>query len=96
MRPVFEHALVEALGLPQIGAPVVRDAAKEDVVVAALDHVDGVDLDIAEMIHGGRDRRRPVAERVRRIEPLATQPDLPGFGLGQGMGWNRAGHRPAM
>ena len=87
MRPVFEHALVEALRLPQIRAPIIGDAAIENVMMAALDHIDGVDLHIAEMIHGGGDRLRPVAERVRRIEPLGTQPDSPGLGLGQGMGW---------
>ena len=57
MRPVFEHALVDALGLPQVGAPVVGDAAIENVMMAALDHVDGVDLHIAEMLDRGRDRR---------------------------------------
>ena len=65
-------------------------------MMATLDHMDGVDLDIAEMLHGGGDRRWPLAERGRRVEPLAAQPDSPGLGLGQGVGWDRAGHRPAM
>ena len=56
MRPVFEHALVDALGLAQVGAPIGRDAAEENVVMAALDDVDGVDLHIAEMVHRGGDR----------------------------------------
>ena len=64
MGPVFEHALVDALGLPQVGAGVGRDAAIENVMMAALDHVDGVDLHIAEMLHRRRDRLRPVAERL--------------------------------
>ena len=64
MRPVFEHALVDALGLPQVGAGIGGDAAIENVMMAALDHVDGVDLHIAEMVHRGRDRLRPVAERL--------------------------------
>ena len=64
MRPVFEHALVDALGLAQIGAAIGRDAAIENVVMAALDHVDGVDLHIAEMVHRRRDRLRPGAERL--------------------------------
>ncbi len=96
MGPVFEHALVDALGLPQVRAAIIGDAAEENVVVAALDHVDGVDLHIAEMLHRGGSGRRPLAERVRRIEPLGTQPDSPGLGLGQGVGFCRAGHRPAM
>ena len=96
MGPVFEHALVDALGLPQIGAAVGGNAATENMVVAALDHVDGVDLHIAEMLDRRRRRLRPVAERRWRIEPLGAQPDAPGFGLGQGMGFSRAGHRAAM
>ena len=84
--PVFEHALVDALGLPQIGAAVVGNPATENVVVAALDHVDGVDLHIAEMLDRGGRRRRPVAERRRRVEPLGAQPDPAGLGLAQGTG----------
>ena len=96
MRPVFEHALVDALGLPQVRAAIIGDAAEENVVMAALDHVDGVDLHIAEMLHRGGGGRRPLAERIRRVEPLGAQPDSAGLGLGQGIGRNRAGHRPAM
>ena len=65
-------------------------------MMAALDHVDGVDLHIAEMLHRRRDRLRPVAERLARIEPLGVQPDSPGLGFGQGKGFGRAGHRAAM
>ena len=96
MRPVFEHRLVEALRLPQIRALVVGDAVEQDVMMAALDHIDGVDLHIAEMLDRGGNRRRPFAERIRRIEPLGSQPDSPGLGLGQGMGWGHAGHCAAM
>ena len=63
MRPVFEHAFVDALGLAQVGAGIGRDAAIENVVMAALDDVDGVDLHIAEMVHGGGNRLRPSAKR---------------------------------
>ena len=96
MRPVFEHALVDALGLAQIGAAIGGDAAIEDVMMAALDHVDGVDLHIAEMVDRRRHRLRPGAERRRRVEPLGAQPDSPGLGFGQGTGFSRAGHRTAM
>jgi hypothetical protein len=65
-------------------------------MMAALDHIDGVDLHITEMLYRSGNRWRPVAERIRRIEPLGSQPDDPGLGLGQGMGWDRAGHRAAM
>ena len=73
MRPVFEHALVAALGLPQIGAAIVGDAGVEDVVVAALDHVDGVDLHIAEMGDRIRDRLRSLAERRRACRAAARR-----------------------
>ena len=79
MRPVFEHASVGALGLPQIGAAIIGNAGIEDVVMAALDHVDGVDLHIAEMGDCIRDRDRAGPERRRRIEPLGSNPDTPGL-----------------
>ena len=85
MGPVFEHAFVDALGLAQIGAPVIGNAGPQDMVMAALDDVDGVDLDIAEMGDRIRHGLRPIAERRARVQPLGTQPEAPGFGLGQGM-----------
>ena len=96
MGPVFENALVDALGLPQVRAPIGGDAAIENVMMAALDHMDGVDLDIAEVIHRCGYGLRPVAKRLARIEPLGVQPDSPGLGFGQGTGFGRAGHRAAM
>ena len=96
MGPVFENALVDALGLPQVRAPVGGDAAVENVMMAALDDMDGVDLDVAEVIHRCRYGLRPVAKRLSRIEPLGVQPDSPGLGFGQGTGVGRAGHRAAM
>ena len=96
MGPVFEHGLVDALGLAQIGAAVIRNPVPQDMVVAALDDVDGVDLDIAELLDRGRCGGRSRAERRRRIEPLRAQPDAAGFGLAQGMEFGGAGHRPAM
>jgi hypothetical protein len=65
-------------------------------MVAALDHMDGVDLDIAEVCHRRRDRLRSLAERLSAIKPLGMQPDSPGLGFGQGTGFGRAGHRAAM
>ena len=94
--PVFENALVDALGLPQVHAPIGRDAAMENVMMAALDHMDGVDLHVAEMIHRRRNGLRPIAKWLARIEPLGVQPDSPGLGFGQGTGVGRAGHRAVM
>ena len=84
MGPVFEHGFVDALGLTQIGAPIAGDPGPENMVVAALDDVDGVDLHIAEMFNGGGGRLRALAERRRRVEPLGAEPDPPGLGPGQG------------
>jgi hypothetical protein len=94
--PVFEHALVDALGLAQIGTGIGRNAVPENVVMAALDHVDGVDLHITEVLDGRRRRRRPLSERRLRVEPLRAQPDMPGCGLGHGNGFSGAGHCKAI
>ncbi|MET3306166.1 hypothetical protein ABIF53_007181 [Bradyrhizobium japonicum] len=88
MGPVFEHAPVDALGLAQIGAAVGRNAAEQDVVVAALDDVDGVDLHVAEMSGRIRNGLRTLAERGALIKPLGVQPDLPGLCRGE---WDRFG-----
>ena len=73
--PVFEHALVDALGMMQIRASIVGNAIPQDVVMAALDHMDGVDLDVTEMLDRGLRRLRPSAERGFAIKPLRAQPD---------------------
>ena len=59
-------------------------------MVGALDHMDGVDLDVAEMGDHGRHRRRAVAERRRRVQPLRPQPDMAGFDRAYGKRvWSR-------
>ena len=94
VRPVFEHALVDALGLPQVGAPIGGDAAIENVVMAALDHVDGVDLHIAEMIDRRRDGLRPVAERRRAYRAAGRAARFAGPRLWSGeWGWSRGASR---
>ena len=93
MRPVFEHGLVDGLRLAQMLAPVSRNARIQDVVMAAFDHVDGVDLHIAQMLHRRARRRGPVAERRGPVEPLRAQPDAPGVGFRKREGFfGRAGH----
>ncbi len=52
-------------------------------MMGALDHMDHVDLHIAQMLDRRRHRVRPRAERRARIKPLRGQPDAPGFGLGE-------------
>ena len=62
-------------------------------MVAALDHVDGVDLHIAEMPDRCRDGLGAGAERLAFIQPLRPQPDATGLGVGQGQGFcGSAGH----
>jgi hypothetical protein len=69
------------------------NARVENVVMAAFDHVDGVDLHIAQMFHRGVRRRGPAAERRGPVEPLGAQPDASGVGLGECEGCvNEAGH----
>ena len=81
MRPVFEDCLVDVLSLVQMCALISGDARMEDMVVAALDHVDRVDLHVAEMLDGEAGRLGPVAERRGRVEPLGVQPDAFGSGF---------------
>jgi hypothetical protein len=92
MRPILEDRLVDGLRLAQMLAPVAGDARVEDVMVRALDHVDRVDLHVAQMLDRGARRLRPVAERRRRIEALGAQPDAPGLGIGKGVRFGGAGH----
>ena len=44
-------------------AAIVGNAGPENVVVAALDDIDGVDLHVAEMLDRSARRLRPLAER---------------------------------
>jgi hypothetical protein len=53
------------------------------VVVAAFDDVDGVDLDVAQMRHGGRGGLRASAERFRCVEALGMKPDAAGLSGGE-------------
>ena len=93
MRPVLEHGFVDGLRLVEVLAPVSRNARIEDVVMAALDHVDGVDLHVAQMRHRRGRRLRPLAERRGAVEPLGAQPDASGVGFGEREGGlGRAGH----
>jgi hypothetical protein len=83
VRPVFEHRLVDGLHLVQMLAPVSGNARVEDLVMAAFDHIDGIDLHIAQVLHRGARRLGSVAEWRGFVEPLCAQPDAPGEGLGE-------------
>ena len=75
VRPVFEHGLRLRLRRFEVGAAVGGDAVVEDVVVAALDHVDRVDLHVAQMRDRARHRLRPGAERLGDVQPLRIDPE---------------------
>ena len=67
----------------QVLAPIGRDASVEDVVMAALDDVDRVDLQVAQVRHRCRRGRRAGAEGLGGIEPLGMQPDSARLGRGE-------------
>jgi hypothetical protein len=54
VRPPLEHAAVGGEQLVEHFGRVVRQARPERVVVGALDDVDGVNLDVAELLNGLR------------------------------------------
>jgi len=53
-------------------------------VVAALDHMDGVDLHVAEVLDGGASGLGSITEGRGLVEPLRAQPDAFGVRLGKG------------
>ncbi|HVX46215.1 MAG TPA: hypothetical protein VHC49_20150 [Mycobacteriales bacterium] len=78
MRDVLENALLHGLQLMQIRPVVPRNAVPQDVMVAAFDDVNGVDLHVTEVLDRGQDRLRSGAERLLLVEPLGTKPDPAG------------------
>jgi hypothetical protein len=75
VRPILENGLVDALCLMQMLAPIRRDARVEDVVMAALDDVDGVNLQVAQVRHRCRSGLRTGAEGFGGVQALGMQPD---------------------
>src|SRR4029077_19858396 len=61
-------------------------------VMAALDHVDRIDLHIAEVSYCIRSASAALPTRVARVEPLGAQPDLPGLCRRERKGFWCAGH----
>ena len=50
--PVFKNALVLALSLAEMLPPIFRDSVPKDVMMASLNDVDRVDLNISQMRDG--------------------------------------------
>ena len=66
--------------------PVGRDAGVEDVVVAPLDDVDRVDLQVAQVCDRGRRGLGTGAEGLGSVQALGMQPELPRLGGGEADG----------
>jgi hypothetical protein len=58
-------------------APIGGNPAEKDVVVAAFDDVDGIDLHVAEMLDRGECGLWGIPKRGLGVELLGAQPDLP-------------------
>jgi len=65
------------------------------VMMTALDHVDRVDLHVAEMLDRRLRGRGAHAERRRTVEPLGAQPQPARLRLRDGVRLPEAGHRAA-
>src|SRR5258708_12578314 len=74
MGPVFEHASVDALRLAQISAAIGGNPVPQNMVVAALDHIIGLDLHIPPMLAAPRTLRPPLPPRPLRRDPLPPPP----------------------
>ncbi len=53
----------------------------KNVVMAALYHIDRVDLHVAEMLHRFGHRLGSIPERRRAIQSLSPKPDVSSIGL---------------
>ena len=65
MRPVFADSFVEGLSLAQVIPAVSGNAAPQDMMMAAFNNADRVDLEIAKMFDRRAGRVGTVAERIR-------------------------------
>jgi len=63
----------------QMLAPIRRDACIENVVMAAFDDVDGINLQVAKVRYRCRSGLRAGAEGFDRAQALGMQPDSAGL-----------------
>src|SRR5262249_55532289 len=82
----------------QMGALVGGNAREQDVMMAALDDIDRVDLHVTQVLHRSACGLRTVAEWHGGLKPLRPQPDASGASLGEriGLASNRAHQRGRM
>jgi hypothetical protein len=64
-------------------APIRRDARVEDVVMAAFDDVDGVNLQVAQVRHRCRRGLGAGTEGFDGVQALGMQPDSAGLDGGE-------------
>ena len=83
MRPIFENGFVDALCLMQMLTPICGDARVEDMVMAALNDIDGVNLQVAQMRHRCGRSLRAGTEGLGGVQSLGTQPDSTGLRGGE-------------
>jgi hypothetical protein len=67
----------------EMAASIVRNARKEDLVMAAFDDMDRVDLHVAQVLYSSERRFGSATERCWGIECLSVQPETSGFGFGE-------------
>jgi hypothetical protein len=75
MCPILEERFVDALSLVEMVAPIRRDAGVKDMVMAALDDVNGVYLQISQISHRRWRGFGPNPERRTGVEALGAEPD---------------------
>ena len=81
MVPVFENRRVRMLQLVQHVRMIVRHARPKHVVVRPLEHIDWVNLDIAQMLNSLQDRCFSETKRQYILgQSLGPQHDSPDFG----------------
>src|SRR5262249_60089439 len=66
-----------------MGSLVAGNAREQDVMMAALDHIDRVDLHVSQVLHRSACGLGTVTEWRSALKPLRPQPDAPGASLGE-------------
>ena len=81
MIPILENRGVRILQLVQHVGVIVRHPRPKHVMVCPLDHTDGVDLDISQMLNGFQDPRFSESKRRLAIgQALGPEHDRADFG----------------
>lgn len=90
--PILENALVDGLRGAEVLASIVWNSCPQDVMMAALDNVDRVDLHVAELSDRSRSRHNTHAEGRQTVKALGAEPSATGGRQGErhdSPGWRR-------